>query len=146
MIGIVLTGHGQFAMGLKSAVDMVAGDQTFFEIVPFEDTKAATYGDVLKDEISTMASKCEGVLVLVDLWGGTPFNQTMMVSSQVDNIEIVAGANLPMLLELVVTRMSNSPSLEELAMLAIEVGGGGVRRSNFRMLASVDDDDDDDEI
>lgn len=34
MIGFVLTGHGQFAPGLKSAVDMVAGEQPNFEVVP----------------------------------------------------------------------------------------------------------------
>ncbi len=146
MIGFVLTGHGQFSTGLKSAVDMVAGDQPFFEIVPFEGSEAVTYGDDLKDTITKMASECEGVLVFVDLWGGTPFNQSMMISSQVENMEIVTGANLPMLLELVVTRTCNSPSLEELASLAFEVGSEGVRRGNFRMLASVDEDDDDDEM
>ena len=36
MVGFILTGHGHFADGIKSALDMVAGDQENFKIVPFE--------------------------------------------------------------------------------------------------------------
>ena len=48
MVGFILTGHGQFSNGLASAIDMVAGDQPAFQIVPFEGSQAATYGDELR--------------------------------------------------------------------------------------------------
>ncbi len=115
MVGFVLTGHGQFSNGLKSAVDMVAGDQPNFAIVPFEGSEAVTFGDDLRKTITDMAAECDGVLVFVDLWGGTPFNQSMIISSDVENMEIVTGTNLPMLVELVMTRafvprLRSSPS------------------------------------
>ena len=82
MVGFILTGHGNFANGIKSALDMVAGDQEAFEIVPFEGSQAATYGDDLRAAITKMRGECEeGVIVFVDLLGGTPFNQSMMDSS-----------------------------------------------------------------
>ena len=69
MVGFIVTGHGEFSCGLKSAIDMVAGDQTAFEIVPFEGSAAATYGDDLRAAITAMRAECEGVVVFVDLLG-----------------------------------------------------------------------------
>ena len=140
MVGFVLTGHGQFSNGLKSAVDMVAGDQPNFAIVPFEGSEAVTFGDDLRKTITDMAAECDGVLVFVDLWGGTPFNQSMIISSEVKNMEIVTGTNLPMLVELVMTRAFGDPTLEELAERAVTVGAEGVKHTHFE--APTDDDDD----
>ena len=91
MIGFILTGHGDFSLGVKSAVDMVAGDQPAFKAVPFEGSQAATYGEDLRAAITEMREECEGVLVFCDLLGGTPFNQSMLISQDVDNVEVVAG-------------------------------------------------------
>ena len=105
MVGFILTGHGHFADGIKSALDMVAGDQENFEIVPFEGSQAATYGDDLRAAITKMRGECEeGVIVFVDLLGGTPFNQSMMIANDVDKLEIITGSNLPMIIELLFAR------------------------------------------
>lgn len=140
MIGFILTGHGQFANGLKSAIDMVAGDQPAFQIVPFEGSAAATYGDELRSAITAMREECEGVIVFVDLLGGTPFNQSMLIAGDVDNIEIVTGTNLPMLIELLLTR-SGASSLADLAEQAVGVGQAGVAHKSLASLAASDDDD-----
>ena len=47
MIGFILTGHGHFSTGLKSAVDMIAGPQDNFEAVPFEEEKAGEYAGTI---------------------------------------------------------------------------------------------------
>ncbi|WP_085829760.1 PTS sugar transporter subunit IIA [Collinsella vaginalis] len=140
MIGFILTGHGQFANGLKSAIDMVAGDQPAFEIVPFEGSAAASYGDDLRAAITAMRAECEGVIVFVDLLGGTPFNQSMMIAGDIDNVEIVTGTNLPMLIELLLTR-SGASGLADLAEQAVGVGQAGV---THKSLASLADDAEDD--
>ena len=140
MIGFILTGHGQFANGLKSAIDMVAGDQPAFQIVPFEGSAAATYGDDLRAAVTAMREECEGVIVFVDLLGGTPFNQAMLIAGDVDNIEIVTGTNLPMLIELLLTR-SGAASLADLAEQAVTVGQTGVTHKSLASLAGDDDDD-----
>ena len=142
MIGFILTGHGQFSNGLASAVDMVAA----FQIVPFEGDHAAEYGDELRAAIQQMHDTCEGVLVFVDLLGGTPFNQAMMISQEIDNVEVVTGANLPMLLELVLTR--DGSTLEELAGQAVEIGQMGIVNKKLEPVAveaelDVFDDDED---
>lgn len=141
MIGFILTGHGQFSNGLASAIEMVAGDQPAFKIVPFEGSHAAEYGDELRAAITGMRAECDGVLVFVDLLGGTPFNQTMMISQDVDNVEIVTGTNLPMLIELLLTRGSGS-SLSDLAEQAVTVGQTGITHQSLASLGGDDASDD----
>lgn len=144
MIGFILTGHGHFSNGLKSAIDMVAGEQPAFEIVPFEGDKAGEYADTLRAAITKMSGECEGVLVFVDLLGGTPFNQSMLVSADVDNMAVVAGTNLPMLVELIMTRSFGDPTLGELVEKAVQVGKDGV--TTMTLGAAAADDDEDDEM
>lgn len=141
MIGFVLTGHGHFSNGLKSAVNMVAGEQPAFTIVPFEGSEAATYGDSLRAAITEMRAECEGVLVFVDLLGGTPFNQAMLVTADVDNVEVVTGTNLPMLIELIMTRAMGEPTLAELSERAVTVGKEGVDCKRLEPAAADDDDE-----
>lgn len=140
MVGFILTGHGQFSNGLASAIDMVAGDQEAFEIVPFKGDQAATYGDDLRAAITKMSEECEGVLVFVDLLGGTPFNQAMMIAQDIQNMEIVTGTNLPMLIELLFLR--NGSTVEELAEQAVTVGQAGVTHKSLASIAAGDTDDD----
>ena len=140
MYGFILTGHGHFSNGLKSAIDMVAGEVPAFQIVPFEGAEAGAYGDKLRAAVEAMRAECDGVLIFVDLLGGTPFNQGMMLTQQIDNVEVVAGTNLPMLIELIMTR-GNAASLTELAEQAVTVGQAGVCH---KVLAPIADDDDDD--
>lgn len=140
MIGFILTGHGQFSNGLASAIEMVAGDQPAFKIVPFEGSQAAAYGDELREAITSMRSECDGVLVFVDLLGGTPFNQAMMISNDVDNVEVVTGTNLPMMIELLLTRGAGA-TLSELGEQAVAVGQAGVTHQSLATIGAASDDD-----
>ena len=124
MVGFILSGHGQFARGLASAVEMVAGSQPAFKVIPFDNTTAATYADDLRRAVCDMRAENDGVLVFVDMLGGTPFNQTMAISQDVDGIEVVGGANLPMLVELLFKR--RNASLADLAEMAVQVGRTGI--------------------
>ena len=143
MYGFILTGHGHFSNGLKSAIDMVAGEVPAFQIVPFEGAEAGAYGDKLREAVEAMRAECDGVLILVDLLGGTPFNQGMMLTQQIDNVEVVAGTNLPMLIELLFTRNSVN-SVSELAESAVTVGQTGVTHQSMATVMAEGADDLDD--
>ena len=145
MIGFILTGHGEFSCGLKSALDMVAGDQPAFQIVPFEGSEAATYGDDLRSAITSMRAECEeGVIVFVDLLGGTPFNQSMMIANDVDKLEVITGTNLPMIIELLFAR-NGATDVTALAEQAVTVGQAAVTRQSLASVMSGDDADELDE-
>ena len=139
MVGFILTGHGQFAPGLASAIAMVAGDQPAFTVVPFEGDQAASYGEDLRAAITAMREECDGVLVFTDLLGGTPFNQAMMIAQDVDNVEILTGTNLPMVIELLFLR--GNATLAELGEQAVTVGQTGITAQTVASVAGAEEED-----
>ena len=126
MVGFILTGHGQFAPGLASAIAMVAGDQPAFTVVPFEGDQAASYGEDLRAAIT-------------DLLGGTPFNQSMMIAQDVDNVEVLTGTNLPMVIELLFLR--GNATLAELGEQAVTVGQTGITAQTVASVAGSEEED-----
>ena len=143
MIGCILTGHGTFANGLADALSMIAGDQDYFIPVPFIEAGAASYPETLASTISDLLDQTDGVLIFCDLLGGTPFNQAMMLSQNYNNVEVVTGANLPMLLETLSLRLA-STTLTDLLQTALESGAAGVSHKTLELPAVVEPALDDD--
>lgn len=143
MIGCILTGHGTFANGLADALSMIAGDQDYFIPVPFIEAGAASYPETLASTISDLLDQTNGVLIFCDLLGGTPFNQAMMLSQNYNNVEVVTGTNLPMLLETLSLRLA-STTLTDLLQTALESGVAGVSHKTLELPAVVEPALDDD--
>ena len=139
MVGCVLTGHGTFANGLADAFKMIAGEQEAFIPVSFIEAGAATYPETLAATISDLLDTADGVLVFCDLLGGTPFNQAMIIAQNYSNVEVVTGANLPMLLETLGSRMANT-SLDELVEIAVVAGSQGVVHKHLELEIEPEDD------
>lgn len=105
MIGCILTGHGSFAPGLAGAAEMIAGPQENFAVVPFTpEMNAKEFENSLKENISSLQEQCDSVLVLTDLLGGTPFKTAMLLTQNLENVEVTAGTNLPIILEFLGSR------------------------------------------
>ncbi|MEO1700529.1 MAG: PTS sugar transporter subunit IIA [Pseudomonadota bacterium] len=105
MIGIVLVTHGALATSFKDAVEHVVGQQERFSTICIEadDDMEVRRRDIIDaiDEVEIGA----GVVVVTDMFGGTPSNLAISLMEP-GKIEIVAGANLPMLIKLVRARES----------------------------------------
>ena len=138
MIGCVLTGHGTFANGLSDAFTMIAGEQESFVPVPFIEAGAAIYPETLAATISDLLDETDGILIFCDLLGGTPFNQSMIIAQNYDNVEVVAGTNLPMLLETIGSRLPETP-LDELIKTAVLSGSQGVVHKQLEITSARDD-------
>ena len=143
MVGCILTGHGIFAEGVGAALEMVGGPQQDFAVVTFLEEEAGEYPAKISGAIADMAEKCGEVVVFCDLMGGTPFNQSMLASAGMDKVEVIGGVNLPMLIELIMTRSFSNATVEEMAEQAVTVGKDGVCHEK---LAPLSDDDEDDEM
>ena len=68
----------------------------------------------------------KGVLFLVDTWGGGPFNAASRIVVDKENYEVIAGVNVPMLVETFMAR-DDDPSFDGLVALAVETGSEGVK-------------------
>ncbi|UCF62178.1 MAG: PTS sugar transporter subunit IIA [Anaerolineaceae bacterium] len=125
MVGVLVVAHGEMASGLLDAARMIVGDQEALLALSLQEMEDV---EGLMDKVEGAISQVdtgEGVLVLVDLPGASPFNASARIAMQREGIEVVTGVNLPMLAELLVMR--DGSSLEELVDIAKEAGISGVR-------------------
>ncbi|WP_159586776.1 MULTISPECIES: PTS sugar transporter subunit IIA [Chelativorans] len=106
MIGIVLVTHGRLAEEFRHAVEHVVGPQENLETVSIgaEDDMEQRRRDIV-DAVSR-ADTGAGVIILTDMFGGTPSNLAISVMDA-GRVEVVAGMNLPMLIKLSSVRAGN---------------------------------------
>lgn len=127
MVGIILASHGEFATGVLQSASMIFGEQENVAAVTLmpsegpEDVKRK-----MEEAISSFDNQDE-VLFLVDLWGGTPFNQaSSLLEGHKDNWAIVAGMNLPMIIESYASRFSME-SAHDIAKHVLATAKEGVK-------------------
>ena len=127
MVGIVIASHGEFADGIKQSGSMIFGEQENVQSVTLMPSEGPE--DIKAKMLAAVASfdNQDEVLFLVDLWGGTPFNQANgLFEDHQDKWAIVAGLNLPMLIEAYASRLSME-SAQEIAAHIIETAKDGVK-------------------
>ena len=130
---IVLVGHGHFATGIYSSLQLIAGNQENVEAIDFVEGMSA---DELKQKILLAISNEEKVLILSDLLGGTPFkvSSTIMGENPTKTMNVLSGLNLAMLMEAVFARMAHG--FDEVADKAVAAAQSGV--VNGKELFSTD--------
>ena len=118
MIGILLVTHGKLAEEMKKAMEHVVGVQEQMDIICIDanDDVEIRRQDIIQEVKSLDTGN--GVCIATDMFGGTPSNLAISVMDG-DNVEVIAGLNLPMLIKLV--RSRNLPlkqAAQESAMAA----------------------------
>lgn len=125
MIGIVLAAHGPLPGALLESCGMILGE------LPSVTAVSLMPGDSLEGLIERLGSAADevgsghGVLVLLDLFGGTPANATAFLSQQRPDVQAVSGVNLPMLIETLMARQATD-DLIELTATAVSAGKNSV--------------------
>lgn len=107
MIGIIVTGHGNFASGITSALELIMGKEENFLAIDFLDTDTKESIKNKYNESIDVFKDCDNIIVLTDLFGGTPFNVLMEMSIENSKLHLYYGVNLAMLMELVSKRKFN---------------------------------------
>lgn len=119
MIGVVIVTHGNLACEFRAALEHVVGPQDQVETIsigPDDDL------DTRRTDMLSALGKVnsgEGVVVLTDMFGGSPSNLAISAMEQ-PNVEVVAGVNLPMLVKLASVR--GECDLDEAIAQAQEAG------------------------
>ena len=119
MIGLVLVTHGNLARELIATVEHVVGPQTKIAAVCIgpDDDMEQRRRDILDSVAGVDSGK--GVIVLTDMFGGTPSNLAISIMDKA-RVEVIAGVNLPMLIKLASVRQSEG--LAEAAISAQDAG------------------------
>jgi PTS system mannose-specific IIA component len=119
MIGVVIVTHGKLAHEFRAALEHVVGPQEQIETISIgpDDDLDARRADMLSALDSVDSG--EGVVVLTDMFGGSPSNLAISAMER-PSVEVIAGVNLPMLVKLASVR--GDAGLDETIMKAQEAG------------------------
>jgi len=135
MIGIVLSGHGEFASGLNSSIQLIAGKQKGFQVVNFsEGMSSEKLQELLQIAVETV-DQDQGVVIFTDIPGGTPFNQSVLLSTKIENVSVISGTNLPALLD---GSFSRDLSLKDFIAKVLESGKEGLQQFIQKKKENVD--------
>jgi PTS system mannose-specific IIA component len=134
MIGIVVVSHGQLAEEFIAAAEHVLGPQRQMRAVAIgpDDDMEARRREIL--EAARLVDDGDGVIILTDMFGGTPSNLAISVIQE-GRIEVIAGVNLPMLVKLAEIR--DRAPLHEAAAKAQEAGRHYIRVASAELAGGV---------
>lgn len=137
MIGVIVSGHGNFATGMTSALNLILGNQDNYKTVDFPESDTATeLENNIKDAIKSLCH-CEKIIIFCDLLSGSPFNISIMEAMKTENIKVIYGTNLGMLIESMMKR-NMGVEFDSLVNEAIEIG-----KSQIGLFTLVQDEEDD---
>jgi PTS system mannose-specific IIA component/PTS system mannose-specific IIB component len=139
MISVIIGTHGIFSTEILKSAEMIFGKQENVGAVTFKPGEGV---DNLVEKYNKLINELDctdGVLFMVDLFGGSPFNAASILAMKNDKMEMVAGVNLPMLLEVFGSREFSS--LSELLVIAQDAG-----KESIKVLKKNFENDMDDEL
>ena len=133
MIALLVTGHGKFATGICSALDLIAGKNKHILAVNFEMEDSTD--DLLMNLEAAFAKlkEVKSIVVFSDIVGGSPFKiaSELKYKYMDKDIEIVTGTNLPMLIK-AFTLMDVYNDALDMADMVVESGKNQVLRPQFK--------------
>lgn len=137
MIGVLAISHGKLAEGMLDAAHMFFGDDLphVEALCFFADDNPEDFDLKLKDAIDRV-NDGDGVIIFADLMGGTPANRSAYVLK--DDVQVIPGANMTMLLELLGLRLSQGTKVsKELVNQLVETGKNGIISLNSLMNGGI---------
>lgn len=140
MIGILIVGHGEWPIAMKKSAEMIVGTIEGIEVQEVTEVESA---EIIVERIEKKLerlSEYKHIVVLVDLFGGSPSHAIVKLSNK-DRVTAITGVNLGMLLELIMIR--NDMNAIEAAEQIIESGKKGIINI-FQALNEYDKEQEDD--
>lgn len=127
MVTIIVAAHGESAPALLATARMILGNTENVHPVTFVPGEGPE--DLIEKYRAIMSSAGESTetLILVDLFGGSPYNAAARVAAEDSSVDVVSGVNVPMLIETISAASRKSATLASLVKKATTAGTKGVR-------------------
>ena len=128
MVGVVIAAHGALAEELLNTAVFIVGEMPGVEAISIDPSR---HIEEIQKKIKSAIKKVDtghGVLILTDMFGGTPANMTLSFLEE-GKVEVITGINLPMLIKLSQC-IRNSSSLEETTSTVVEHGKRSISQAS----------------
>lgn len=147
MLGIIVATHGKMSDGLVDAVNLILGETNNVETLNLYQGDDIDNLNKQMVEAINKVDQGDGVVIFTDLFGASPYNQaTLAINSlpedKKNDVHVITGVNLPMLLEAINQQMLNTPVKETVDMIVNTAKDSVVTWS----AAEIDTEDDDDDF
>lgn len=140
MIGIIVSGHAQFASGLTSSLKLIMGEELHhYQVIDFVGTDTKELEVQMSQAIEAFKAY-DGILICTDIVGGSPFKTAVLSSVGRKDIKVISGTNLPMLLDLMMVSETSS-DIVSFAQHAMDVAKEMVLIFEEQVIESCDSDD-----
>jgi|YelNatPaOPRAMG01_1025707.scaffolds.fasta_scaffold01039_21 PTS system mannose-specific IIA component len=117
MTGILIISHFTLAESLKQTAELIIGKRENVSTLSLsKNEKVETFAERLKNEVDKL-NKGSGVIIFSDMFGGTTSNVALSLFADDDNIKIITGFNLPIVIEAI---MHSSKTAKELLKMLME--------------------------
>lgn len=136
MYNILVVSHSTLCKGLNDAVMMIMGTDSKVEYLGLDEDGVEKFHQSLKEKLDNLKKDREEILILADLFGGSPFNRSLMEATQNENIKIITGVNLPMLMEAVINKDRN---ITEATAEIIEGSKDSIKQGTIIINNTLDD-------
>lgn len=139
MFSIIVSAHGTLSNALIDSGEMIFGQLSDVYTVNFDRGENTDHlVDKLTQTMQENHLQDSKVLILVDLYGGSPFNAAARLAMENENIEVVSGVNLPLLLEIVSNR--SSKELDDMMDLIKEIAPQTIKSFRESLVIAEEDD------
>ncbi len=128
MVGVVIAAHGELAQELYRTTTFIMGDVEQMVPLTIDPSEPVEQLQSMIKKTIRKVDSGDGVLVLTDMYGGTPANMALAFLEK-GKVEIITGVNLPMLIRACQGR-ANGASLEELADTVVEYGKKSINQAS----------------
>ncbi len=102
MLKILVTGHGNFAAGIKSNIELILGVQENISYLDFDGGDPELYAEKLAEIVNNCN---DNLIIFCDIVGGTPFQKSALISQ--GEIKVIGGCNIPMIVSAVYNQTSD---------------------------------------
>lgn len=129
MIGVVIAAHGDLAQELLKTSEFILGPQEAIEALTVDPAQPV---EKMQADIKRAISRVDqghGVLVLTDMFGGTPANMTLSFLEE-GRVEVITGVNLPMMIRLSQCRDGKEMTLKEAAQSVVDYGRKSINQAS----------------
>lgn len=123
---IIVTSHGDLCEGILDSYEMLAGKNENIIAIPLRENDTGEFENKITELVKSID---DDILVLCDIYGGTPYNVSYyLYLEQSNRLRVVSGLNLPMLLETGLS-LNNCTSLGEIVNVAIDAGKDSIKKA-----------------